>query len=195
MSYKVIRNNKVCIRTLNEFVLNQNYIYHNIDLDITSYTNLLDNICSFEQMLYSKSIYFIATDESGNIIGTIRSLLWDNNTKLPIETIFNIDIRSYFRELSKLKLWHIGRFAIEKKVNSITLLKKLILEGIGPIVAQKSLGAVAECDEKLLKVLDMLGIEPTIITSSKEYLGSKTIPVFFSYETLYQFYIRNHFSN
>jgi len=47
MSYKVIRNNKVCIRTLNEFVLNQNYIYHNIDLDITSYTNLLDNICSF----------------------------------------------------------------------------------------------------------------------------------------------------
>lgn len=195
MSYKIKGCTRNDLKIFNEFVITQNHIYYNQDNPVNTYTHLLDSICSFERFFYDKSIFFIARDENNNIIGTIRSLLWDNSTQLPIETIFGVNLRAYFRGYDKFKLWHIGRFAIEKRINSISLLKDLILKAISPIVKRKSLGAVSECDEKLLRVLNILGIESRIIAPAKEYLGSNTIPVFFSYETLCKFYVRNTFTN
>lgn len=194
-SYKIQKCSKENLKRFNEFVLIQNHLYYNSASSVNNYTNLLDSIYSFELMFYYNSKFFIATDDNNEIVGTIRSLLWDNYTQLPIQTFFGVNILAYFNGEKNLKLWHIGRFAIAKRINSISLLKALILKAISPIVQHESLGAVAECDEKLLKILKLLGVEATIVAPAKKYLGSNTFPVFFSYQNLYKFYIKNTLHN
>ncbi len=62
---------------------------------------------------------------------------------------------------------------------------------IGSVCEKEKNIAFAECDTKLLKILYLMGIEPTIIGTSKYYLGSETIPVLLVYDNLIKFYHKN----
>jgi hypothetical protein len=88
-------------------------------------------------------------------------------------------------------IYHIGRFAIKKGVRDISLLKKLMVNAIAPICEHKDNIAFAECDSKLLRILNILGIKTDIIGESIEYLGSETIPIAMSYDGLIDFYVKN----
>ena len=44
--------------------------------------------------------------------------------------------------------------------------------------------AFAECDSKLLRVMNLMGIKADVIGDSINYLGSETIPVSMNYEGL-----------
>ena len=62
---------------------------------------------------------------------------------------------------------------------------------ISPICKHKGNIAFAECDSKLLRILLLLGIKPTIVGESINYLGSETIPISLPYEGLIEFYEKN----
>lgn len=51
--------------------------------------------------------------------------------------------------------------------------------------------ALAECDVKLLRILKLMGIEAITLADSINYLGSETIPVMLSYNSLKSFLDKN----
>ena len=68
-----------------------------------------------------------------------------------------------------------------------------MMYAITPICKDKNSVAFAECDSKLLKVMNLMGIKTEIIGDSINYLGSETIPVSMNYEGLKGFYDANRY--
>jgi hypothetical protein len=66
-----------------------------------------------------------------------------------------------------------------------------MVSAIAPICEQKKGIAFAECDSKLLRIMNLLGIKTKIIGNSINYLGSETIPISMNYNGLKDFYIKN----
>jgi hypothetical protein len=62
---------------------------------------------------------------------------------------------------------------------------------IAPICEQKNGIAFAECDSKLLRIMNLLGIKAKVIGTSVHYLGSETIPIAMNYDGLKEFYNNN----
>src|SRR5690606_16427117 len=130
-----------------------------------------------EEQYFKNSKVYVAKEFSGNIIGSIRSLKWNYVDILPIQKIFNIDPIIYSNNLLNSEIWHIGRFAIKKEIKDRSLFKRLMVCAIHPICQKKNNIAFAECDSKLLRVLNILGIQTNVVGDSINYLGSETIPI------------------
>jgi len=64
---------------------------------------------------------------------------------------------------------------------------------ITPVCKEENSLAFAECDSKLLRVMNIMGIKTEVIGDSIDYLGSKTIPVSMNYNGLKDFYIANQY--
>lgn len=180
------------IINLSEFVVKENFKHHsktnlmgiNIDDDIQS-------IYSEEMNYLSNSEIFVAKDYSGDILGSIRVLKWNYIDSLPLQNIFGINPLLAIGDIKLNNIWHIGRFAIRKEYKDINLFKKLMVCAISPICKEEGNIAFAECDSKLLRILNLLGIETKVIGESINYLGSETIPISMTYGGLINFYNKN----
>jgi hypothetical protein len=71
------------------------------------------------------------------------------------------------------------------------MFKKLMVHAVTPICKEKDSVAFAECDSKLLRIINFLGIETRVIGKSVNYLGSETIPISISAQGLSRFYHKN----
>lgn len=180
---------------LAEFIVSENYKHHceNSFISREVYQSEVVPIYIEELQYRKNSVIYVKKDEKNKIIGSIRVTKWDYIHPLPIEKIFSIDLKELFLHHLNKEIWHIGRFAIKKRSESpIVLFKQLMVCAINTVCKNKNSLAIAECDEKLLKTLRILGIQPTILAEGKEYLGSNTIPVLLSYETLNNFLLKNN---
>lgn len=180
------------IYLISKFIVEENYKHHSNILDSSNIEKEISAVYNFEMDNLNNSIFHINKDKQTlEILASIRSLRWDGITKLPIETIFNIEVTHLLNGRHYKDLWHIGRFAISNKINSITLLKDMIIGAISPICDNERSITLAECDQKLLRTLETLGINAQIIGKPKMHLESITYPVLFSYHTLLSFLLRN----
>ncbi|GGF05434.1 hypothetical protein [Flavobacterium limi] len=179
---------------LAKFVVEENFSHHCEDVTTTELVNDTQEVYDEELNYFKDSEIFVAKDFSGNIQGSIRVIKWDYKVRLPIQKIFDIDPLSVLNYSEKLSsVWHIGRFATRKNSQDRTLFKRLMVCAIAPICEQKNGVALAECDSKLLRIMNLLGIKTDIIGASVNYLGSETIPIAMSYEGLKEFYYNNKY--
>ncbi|MDR7695382.1 hypothetical protein RIU14_11515 [Riemerella anatipestifer] len=144
-----------------------------------------------EEQAYEGKKTFVTTDGKGKIIGTIRVIKWNYKDILPIQKIFNINPIDLILD-DVYGIYHIGRFAISKERNhSVNTFKTLMMLAIDEVVKEEKSFAIAECDAKLLRIINRLGIETIILSESVNYIGSETIPILLSYSGLLNFYNNN----
>ena len=176
---------------LAKFVVNENFKHHTSSIYPENYENDISSIFQEEMLYFKNAGIFVSKDEDNSIIGSIRVLRWNYKDILPIQKIFGINpllLNGY--DINK-SIWHIGRFAIKKGVKDINLFKRLMVCAIAPICQDKNAVAYAECDSKLLRVMQALGIKATPVDKPINYLGSETIPVSMQYKGLIGFYNKN----
>ncbi|QOG01215.1 hypothetical protein [Flavobacterium sp. MDT1-60] len=176
---------------LAKFVVEENFNHHCENVSAQEIISDTQEVYDEELNYFKDSEIFVAKDFSGNIQGSIRVIKWDYKTKLPLQKIFNIDPLSYKYSQNATSVWHIGRFATKKDVKDKTLFRKLMVCAIAPICEQKDGVAFAECDSKLLRIMNLLGIKAEVIGASINYLGSETIPIAMNYAGLEEFYYNN----
>lgn len=179
---------------LAKFVVEENFSHHCESVTTKELVNDTQEVYDEELHYFKDSEIFVAKDFSGNIQGSIRVIKWDYKARLPIQKIFDIDpltLLSYSEKLSSV--WHIGRFATKKNIKDKTLFRRLMVCAIAPICEQKNGVAFAECDSKLLRIMNLLGIKTEVIGTAINYLGSETIPISMSYDGLKEFYCNNKY--
>ncbi|WP_246867122.1 hypothetical protein [Parabacteroides distasonis] len=172
-----------------KFVVSENYKHHN--------EKMLDNMVEDIQSVYNeelsyfpKSYIYVVEDFRGEMIGCIRVMKWDKKDELPIQRIFNINPLQCIKKGGDMTFWHIGRFAINSLANAsgISLFKQLMIFAIVPICKSLNGYMIAECDSKLLKIMNRLGIDTRRLGEGISYLGSETIPVYADRKGLLRFY-------
>lgn len=176
---------------LSKFVVAENFKHHSNNILPKHFEKDVKSIYKEEMNYKRNSEIFVSKNYLGEILGSIRVLKWNNVDVLPIQKIFGIKPKSITNNKNLNSIWHIGRFAIKKNVQNITLFKQLMVCAIAPICKDKKSIAFAECDSKLLRILLLLGIKATIIGKSINYLGSETIPILMTYDGLIDFYNKN----
>ncbi len=142
--------------------------------------------------MYASSAFYIATINK-QIIGSIKITLWDGETPLPMEKLFGIQCKNL--PFATKQIWQVGRLAISKADNplGINLLKQLLTLAIYTICQYPNTVMVAECDKKLLRILNLLGIKTQTLAPGIEYLGSETIPIFVTHDWLKVFLENNEY--
>ncbi|MBL4605355.1 MAG: hypothetical protein JKY02_06790 [Flavobacteriaceae bacterium] len=179
------------IYDLAKFVVSENLKHHSNNNISKDYKDDINSIYKEELTFYENSEGFTAKDYFGFILGTIRVLKWNYIDVLPLQKIFGINPLLVINKPCINNIYHIGRFAIRKGVRDINLFKQLMICAITPVCKSNGNIAFAECDSKLLRILNLLGIKTTTIGKPVNYLGSETIPIAMTYDGLINFYNKN----
>lgn len=176
---------------LAEFVVCQNHEHHTKGIGDNFQSEVLA-VYKEELQYYERSQTLIATTADGQIIGSIRLMNWDRKQPLPMQTYFNLSSFEKALPLST-NIWHIGRFAVSARAGAsgLTLFKLLLLYAMRPVYESDNDLALAECDNKLLRTMRLMGIRVQSIGKSIEYLGSKTTPVYATRDGLANFFNKN----
>lgn len=188
--YVITKVKEADIRKLAEFVVTENQRHHcAADAPIVSEEDSILSVWN-EERAFSPSYLYIAKNNGGKIIGSIRVFKWDKKQQLPIEKIFGINPLTAIHNEPQYNYWHIGRFAIDSfsGISTLTLFKQLVFLSIKPIIEDTDSYMIAEMDSKLLRTLNALGIETIRLGESVQYLHSETIPVCAKREGLLYFY-------
>lgn len=171
---------------LAQFVVEENYKHH----DIFNIKRSKDEILEIyqEELTFDNSKIFVTKDYYNSIIGSIRVMKWNRSNILPVEKIFKVNLNEIIID-ENCEIWHIGRFAIKKGVDTkgFKIFKSLMAYAINEVCKTENSVAVAECDSKLLRILNLLGLETTVLADPIFYLGSETIPVLFTHKSLTRF--------
>ncbi len=145
------------------------------DGESISRENFEDNFSQIysEDLEQFGSSAFYAAIYQEKVIGSVKVSLWDGFTSLPIQKLFGINCSSFKTLNGQLAVWHVGRLAISKdNPMGILLLKQLLTLAIYSICKYPTKGImVAECDKKLLRILNLLGIKTKALAPGIEYLG------------------------
>lgn len=178
-----------------KFSILTNYDHYKDTIERKSFGKDIKYALSKEISYFNNAVYYAILHKS-QIIGTIRTMVWDRKATLPINEIFGFSLEALqkFGLDSNTTYWHVGRFAIDNKISTclnIRLFKMLMVYAIQPICNQKNSVMIAECDSRLLTVMNKLGIEAKAIGSPINYLGSETIPVIATRENLISYYENN----
>ncbi|MDE6521922.1 MAG: hypothetical protein K2L17_03805 [Muribaculaceae bacterium] len=180
--YTVFESDESTLWALSEFVVTENYLHHTNgdDYYMKNTTKMISNIYTEERNLYNNSRILIVRNNKGEIIGSIRSTLWDRQTLLPLEKLFGINPLDLEFSKHVSSFWHIGRFAINREGSrySKSILKTLISAITEPVRNEPNGCIIAEVDKKLYNSLGTLGITAHQIAPSIQYLASETIPIY-----------------
>jgi predicted GNAT family N-acyltransferase len=185
--------NNLQLLDLAEFIVKENFNHHTTDVDSVNFQEDIESIYKEELEYSSNSEIFVTKDYSNSIIGSIRVLKWNEKDILPIQKLFGINPSVVAKDIdwSIKNIYHIGRFAVQKNTKDKGLFKRLMVSALEPVCSQKNSIAFAECDKKLLRIMYLLGIEASVIGKPINYLGSETIPVVLSYNSVINFYNNN----
>lgn len=176
---------------LAKFIVTENCKHHSKTALKAIAKEDVNRIYQEEVNFYKNAETYICKDKQGAINGAIRVLKWNYTDVLPLQKIFGINPYLAINTPDVNAVYHIGRFAIRQGARDINLLKQLMVCAIKPICMHKNNIAFAECDSKLLRTLNLLGINTTVIGKPVTYLGSETIPIIMNYQGLITFYNKN----
>lgn len=160
------------------FVVSENNLHHtNASLGDETFLLEIDQVYQEDLLLYDSSAFYVAICNDV-IIGSVKITLWDGQTLLPMEKLFGIQCKDL--PFANKLIWQVGRLAISKTKNPVgmNLLKQLLTLAIYHICLYPNSVMLAECDKKLLRVLNLLGIKTESLAPGIEYLGSETIPIY-----------------
>ena len=188
------------LKELLQFYLSDIYEHFGFtDYTTEAYENELLSLLNEDKSFYDLSIYYVIRKRNTReIFGAIRITYWDRKTILPIEKLFNINLKEALPKRSNL--WHIGRFVITKHlpINRISFFKKLLYNAFYPVHRFGEGLVIAECDKKVITTLQKLGIKSNILGESIEYICSETFPIYIESGALNPFILANsqrYFSN
>ncbi len=176
------------------FVVHENNCHHNNTmLNQENFLKEVEQAYQEDLSLYENSAYYVV-EFNKMIIGSIKITLWDGQVLLPMEKIFGIQCKDL--PFANKLIWQVGRLAISKTKNpfGINLLKQLLTLAIYNICLHPNSIMLAECDKKLLRILNLLGIKTKTLAQGVEYLGSETIPVYATDEWLNVFLRNNNYT-
>ncbi len=176
---------------LAKFVVTENFKHHSNGGLPKDHKNDVNAIYKEELNFYKNSEVFTTRDKKGSILGTIRVLKWNYVDVLPLQRIFGIDPILAINRPNVNDIYHVGRFAVKKDVRDINLFKRLLVCVAKLVCDHNGNMAFAECDSKLLRILNLLGIRTMAIGESVNYLGSETTPIAMSYDGIIDFYNKN----
>jgi N-acyl-L-homoserine lactone synthetase len=179
-----------CLRSIAEFTVRMNYLYHAVNEGTMEIEEKTESVYFEEQAFSSESQIYIVEDKRENMIGCIRVMKWNKTELLPVQKLFNINPLDRIESSHNSTYWHVGRFAVDSRMDIpiISLFKQLMLYAIHPIYQEPDGYMIAECDSKLLRVINLLGIKTVHLGNSICYLGSETIPVYADKKGLTAFY-------
>lgn len=173
--------------SLAEFVVLENKSHHKASIAKDyAYYQEVNEVLQEDLLLFDNSEFYVAVyDEM--IIGSVKVTFWDGKTLLPMEKLFGIKCRDL--PFADQLIWQVGRLAISKNNNTsgINLLKQLLTIAVHSICKYADSVMLAECDKKLLRILNLLGIRTETLAPGIQYLGSETIPIFSTHDWLSAF--------
>ncbi len=165
-----------------EFVVKTNYKKHKAKADATQMKLEIAKILESEREIFKHSCFYMATTMDGQIIGTLRVLISNSS---------DIVLPDNVKHNSIHKVCHVGRFAIDKNNGDNLgneLFRHLVLLAFSHVCKHVDNILIAECDIKLHRVLQLMGIDIVKIGPSFLCLGSETIPVYAPYTSIIQYY-------
>ena len=191
-NYSVYEATEECLAELSEFVVTENFKHHSSDYSCVNYEREIREVLAEERGYRDHSRIFLARDNKGNLVGSIRVFKWDRKEKLPIEKIFNICPLNSIGNHPSYSFWHIGRLAVssDASIPSIHLFKHLMALAIEPVAHDTNAFMIAEIDSKLLRVMNALGFQTVALGAPINYLASDTVPVYSTRAGLLDFYNR-----
>jgi N-acyl-L-homoserine lactone synthetase len=180
------------LRLIAEFTVRMNYLHHTANGGTIEIEDKIESVYLEEQTFSSESQIYIVEDKKENMIGCIRVMKWNKTDLLPVQRLFNINPLNCIERSYNSTYWHVGRFAVDsrKEIPAVSLFKQLMLYAINPIYQEPDGYMIAECDSKLLRVMNLLGIKTVNLGKSICYLGSETIPVYADKKGLATFYLK-----
>lgn len=176
------------ISELAAFVVSENMKHHRSAKCPRLLESERQTVCD-EESRFANSRIFAARSANGTLVGTIRLLKWNRMDLLPIEKLFGISPLDLLASGTPAEVWHLGRFAVSREGNTFgsTLFKILMTLALSEICSSGPSLTLAECDVRLLRTVNLLGIESDVLAPPLHYLGSDTVPVSLHYSSLCRF--------
>jgi hypothetical protein len=194
-NYSIWQLSKSGLFDLAKFVVAENYRHHQkTALENEIYFREILDVYDEENRFFEQSSILVAKNDRNEIIGAIRLLKWNGEDELPISKLFGItNLNEISSEDSDMHIWHVGRFAVSSNLGKygISLFKILMTYAASSICRYEKGVMFAECDSKLLKTMNLLGLEAIALDTGIEYLGSITIPIYITRSGMTEFVIRN----
>jgi hypothetical protein len=179
-----------------KFVLRVNYEHH---LQTSPPIEEVEACVKKDKDSFSLTHCYAMKTKNGQTFGTINVSKWNGRDEFDIDKEFNLNVKELIktRGLTPPEIWHIGRFATDRKIinsnRELRLLQafyfQLLLTCVfHHICAFPDNVMFAECDIKLQKTLNTLGIFSEELAEPHIILGSETVPIFNTGAGLQQFY-------
>lgn len=191
---------KTELKKLSKLVIDVNYKHH-LHQQYYPHDEFL-KIYEEDIRALSDSNFYAIYNNDNEIIAAVKCQKWNKLTELAIEKDFRVDLRYFIQGLhfQPFEIFHIGRFVIDQEKirrnnalmqKRLTVLKLLMHYALIPVFQNNLNIFICECDEKLFSKLNFLGLYPRIIGTPKEYLGSKTIPIYCDFNGIKDFFFQN----
>lgn len=190
-NYSLYKLDKQHLYEIAKFVVEENH-KHNFS-KTNNKINIEEKIEAVyqEELIYAdNSDIFIAENNNCCIIGCIRVMKWNMKHRLPMHKTFGINPLEHITTLKNTTFWHIGRFAISNclDISNGRLFKQLMIYAIYQIYQEEDGYMIAECDSRLLQIINILGINTISLGKGLQYLYSETIPIYANKTGLSKFY-------
>lgn len=193
--YSIWQLAKSGLYNLARFVVIENYKHHQMLSDSAMISDSEVQIVYNEEVQYfEQSRIFVVKNHINEIVGAIRIMNWNKRDELPITRLFGIDrINNTSFKDDGIDIWHVGRFAVSSGLgrDALSLFRVLMMFAVAPICKSDNGVMIAECDSKLFKTVQKLGMNVIALNEGIEYLGSVTIPIYATRNGLLEFVARN----
>lgn len=184
MHQKIKKND---LYLLARFVVSENYLHHDpLELSQTDLNSEIEAVFQEDVSLYADSDFYVAVKDD-TIVGSVKITLCNDTMTLPTEKLFGIAYHDL--PFVDQTVFQVGRLCIAKTLGAkgLPLLKRLLTLAILHVCRRPGSIMIAECDKKLLRVLNRLGIKTKLLGDGVFYLGSVTVPIYTREEWLKAF--------
>lgn len=84
--YSIFKADAKCINELSQFIVVENYKHHVGTVEASQIADDIADVTKEELELYGDNTYiYIARDNQGKMLGSIRVFLWNRQSELPLE--------------------------------------------------------------------------------------------------------------
>jgi hypothetical protein len=195
-SYGKLRVREVPLHRIHEFSLFVVDVYNNTAMVKKGWKPLsrqeIHEIMLEDELLFHYGHYFELINTENKVVGTIKIVQKKPEVKLPIESVFKVDIREQCHLLDIIpdEIWHFSRLAIDKQnLKGIGTKALTILFFHALCIANRKPGNVfvAECDAEICRKLELIGINCIKVGLPRIYVGSPTFPMIVTGKSMVQY--------
>ena len=170
---------------LSLFIIRQKFSQH-LDQNL----EIVNEIYQEETKYFPNSFIFVLLNQEKQIVASIRIMKWDQKVEIPMQRDFILKNSDLLKQ--NYIFWHIGRFAVDKKLRGdyFTIFKYLM--GIAScFISMDSKGCMlAEIDSRLFHTMNKMGIKLTELSDPVYFLGSECIAAYTLKDSIMDYYLK-----